>query len=38
MILLDENFPESQRQLLRGWRIPVRQIGVETGRKGMTDS
>ena len=37
MILLDENFPESQRELLRGWRIPARQIGVETGRKGMAD-
>ena len=37
MILLDENFPESQRQLLRGWRIRVRQIGQEVGRSGMKD-
>lgn len=37
MILLDENIPESQRQLLRGWRIQVRQIGYEVGRKGMKD-
>lgn len=37
MIILDENFPESQRQLLRGWRIPVRQIGYEVGRSGMQD-
>lgn len=37
MIILDENFPESQRQLLRGWRIPIRQIGYEVGRKGMLD-
>jgi hypothetical protein len=37
MIVLDENFPESQRQLLRSWRIRARQIGVEAGRKGMTD-
>ena len=37
MIVLDENFPESQRQLLRGWRIPIRQIGYEVGRKGMKD-
>ena len=37
MIMLDENFPESQRQLLRGWRISLRQIGYEVGRKGMQD-
>ena len=37
MIVIDENFPESQRQLLRGWRIPIRQIGYEVGRKGMKD-
>jgi hypothetical protein len=37
MILLDENFPESQRQLLRGWRIRPQQVGYETGRKGMQD-
>ena len=37
MIILDENFPESQRQLLRGWRIPIRQIGYEVSRKGMLD-
>ena len=37
MIILDENFPESQRQLLRGWRVSLRQIGYEAGRKGMQD-
>ena len=37
MNVLDENVLESQRQLLRSWRIPVRQIGVELGRKGMAD-
>jgi len=37
MIILDENFPESQRQLLRGWHIPIRQIGYEVGRSGMQD-
>ncbi len=37
MILLDENFPESQRQLLKAWRIPIRQIGVEISRKGVQD-
>lgn len=37
MIVLDENFPDSQRQLLRGWRFSVRQVGYEVGRKGMKD-
>lgn len=37
MNLLDENIPESQRQLLRSWRIQVRQIGHEIGSKGMKD-
>jgi hypothetical protein len=35
--VLDENILESQRQLLRAWRVPVRQIGHELGRKGMQD-
>jgi hypothetical protein len=35
--LLDENILESQRQLLRSWRIPMRQIGHDQGRKGMAD-
>jgi hypothetical protein len=35
--VLDENILASQRQLLRSWRIPIRQIGVELGRKGMSD-
>jgi hypothetical protein len=35
--ILDENIQESQRQLLRNWRIAVRQIGHELGRKGMAD-
>lgn len=38
MNILDENIPESQRQLLRSWRTPIRQIGYETGRKGMKDA
>ena len=37
MNVLDENILESQRQWLRGWRIPVRQIGLELGHKGMQD-
>ena len=37
MNLLDENIPEHQRQLLRGWRIPVRQVGVDVGHKGLSD-
>jgi len=37
MNILDENIPESQRQLLRGWRVAVRQIGPGVGRRGMKD-
>ena len=37
MNVLDENIPDSQRQLLRSWRIKVRQIGHEIGRRGMKD-
>jgi len=37
MIVIDENFPQNQRQLLRGWRVRFRQIGHELGRRGMTD-
>lgn len=37
MIVLDENVPESQRHLLRGWRIRARQIGVDLGRAGLPD-
>jgi hypothetical protein len=37
MNLLDENIPEHQRQLLRSWRIPVRQIGIDVGYKGISD-
>jgi hypothetical protein len=35
--VLDENILESQRQLLRGWRVPVRQLGHELGHKGRQD-
>jgi len=37
MIILDENIPEDQRQLLRSWRVPARQIGFEVGRPSMQD-
>ena len=37
MTILDENIPEDQRQLLRSWRVPARQIGFEVGRPGMQD-
>lgn len=38
MNILDENIPASQRQLLKGWRVRVRQIGYDIGRKGMQDN
>lgn len=37
MTVLDENIPESQRQLLRSWRIRVRHLGHDLGRQGMPD-
>lgn len=37
MIILDENIPDSQRQLLRSWRIQVSQVGHEVGRQGIKD-
>lgn len=37
MNILDENILESQRQLLRKWGVPFRQIGYEIGRMGMKD-
>lgn len=37
MIVLDENIPSSQRELLLSGRVSLKQIGVEVGRKGMKD-
>jgi len=37
MYILDENIPESQRLLLRSWRIHIGQIGQEIGWRGMKD-
>ena len=37
MIILDENIPRTQRELLEQWRIRVRQIGVDVGRRGVKD-
>jgi hypothetical protein len=36
--LLDENFPEDQRPLLREWHIPIRQIGRDISHLGAKDS
>lgn len=38
MLLLDENIPENQRQLLKSWNIAVRQIGVDFSHKGIKDN
>jgi hypothetical protein len=38
MNILDEQILENQRQLLKSWRIPVRQIGYDIGRKGLKDN
>ncbi len=38
MSILDESVPEDARELLRSWRIVIRRIGREVGRKGIKDS
>jgi hypothetical protein len=35
--LLDENIPEEQRLKLIRWHLPMKQIGVDAGFKGMDD-
>ncbi len=37
MNILDENVREDQRGLLQRWEVPVHQLGVDVGRKGMKD-
>ena len=37
MNILDENVIDSQRQLLRHWRIAIRHMGYDVGRQGMKD-
>ena len=37
MILLDENSLRSQREFLEARRLPVRAVGVDWGRAGMSD-
>ena len=38
MNVLDENIIRSQREKLRQWRIPFRQIGEEVAHSGAQDS
>lgn len=37
MNILDENIPRNQRELLISWRVSIRQIGYDSGRKGIQD-
>ena len=37
MNVLDENIVFEQREILRRWRIPFRQIGYELTRQGIKD-
>lgn len=37
MNILDENIPRNQRELLKSWRVSIRQIGYDAGRKGIQD-
>lgn len=38
MLVLDENLPAGQRQLLRNWRIKFRVVGVEIATSGTQDA
>ena len=38
MNILDENVGQSQRDLLRKQRIAVRKIGLDIGKKGLSDN
>jgi hypothetical protein len=37
MNLLDENIIASQRELLRSWKVSIRQIGYDFEQKGLQD-
>ena len=37
MLVLDENLPAGQQQLLRKWRIHFRFVGVDVARSGAED-
>ena len=37
MNIIDENIIKNQCQLLKSWRIPFRQIGLNIGTQGITD-
>ena len=37
MLVLDENLPARERQLLRDWRIRFRVIGVDVAARGTND-
>ena len=37
MLVLDENLPAGQRQLLRKWRMRFRVIGIDLARRGTSD-
>ena len=37
MLVLDENLPAGQRQLLRKWRVRFRVIGIDLSRRGTSD-
>ena len=37
MNILDENISSDQRDRLRIWRVPIRQIGYDVGHEGLQD-
>ena len=38
MIILDENIPRDQRELLQNWGRRLKQIGYDFGRQGLKDA
>jgi len=35
--IFDENIPDTQRQLIKSWRIRIYQMGNDVGQKGIKD-
>lgn len=37
MNILDENIAANQRERLKGWHIPIRQVGYDIRQQGLLD-
>ena len=38
MNILDENIVANQRERLKGWHIPIRQVGYDIRKQGLQDA